>query len=81
LYKNYEAKYSCNVLHFTIIIMAIYYLVSAACLSYIILRVTRLTLIRMPQHLYKILHELDKSSDGIQKFPLFFIEQKKSIEY
>jgi heme/copper-type cytochrome/quinol oxidase subunit 4 len=63
--------------------MAKYYLVSAACLPYIILHVTYLTLIQMPQHLYKILHGVDKSNEGIQKFPLVFIEtpKKETPEY
>lgn len=76
-YKNKGVKYKCNVLYLTIIIMAKYYLVSAACLPYIILHGTYLTLIHMPQHLYKILHEVDKSNESIQNFPLIFIEQKR----
>ena len=44
------------------------------------LLVTYLTLIQMPQHLYKIVHEVVKSNEGIQNFPLVFIKQNRSTE-
>jgi hypothetical protein len=45
-----------------------------------ILRVTYRTLIQMPQHLYKILHKVGKSNEGIQKIPLIFIGQKMKVQ-
>ena len=33
----------------------------------------------MPRHLYKILHEVDKSNEGIQNFPLIFTGKKKML--